>query len=162
MNQSGVQAGGTSDGRGFILRSLANPNSDLKQLVSPPPPPPYAWTYGGHWSWGSARPDVLNPVVGSYYRDPDTRAWGLCDEEVVGIRTDGKESTVWRFAHNRSDFGQGKNFWDCPHGNLSPDGRRFIFTSNWEKTLGKNSKGETRQDVFLVELKLAKTAEAKN
>ncbi len=152
VNQSGIQVAGTSDGRGFTLRSLATPNDNLKQLVQPAPPPPYAWTYGGHWSWGSARPDRLNPVVGSFYRDPDTRAWGLWDDEIVAIRTDGVASTVWRFAHHRSVF-DGKNFWDTPRGNLSPDGRWFIFTANWEKTLGRTPRGEPRQDVFLVGLK---------
>ena len=79
VNQSGIAAPGLSDGRGFMLRSLATPNTNLKQLISPPPTPPYAWTYGGHWSWASARPNVLNPVVGTFYRDPDQRAWGLWD-----------------------------------------------------------------------------------
>ncbi len=154
VNQAGIQTAGTSDGRGFVLRSLAAPNSDLRQLISPPPSPPYAWTYGGHWSWGSARPGVLNPVVGSFYRDPDKRAWGLWDEEVVAVRTDGQASTVWRLAHHRSVF-DGRNFWDAPRGNLSPDGRWFIFTSNWEKTLGKNPRGTPREDVFLLGLKVA-------
>jgi hypothetical protein len=154
INQSGVDVAGTSDGRGFMLRSLDNPNGNLRQLISPPPSKPYGWSYGGHWSWGSARPDVLNPIVGTFYREPDKRAWGLWDDEIVGVRADGKESKVWRFAHHRTVF-DGKNFWDCPRGNLSPDGRWFIFTSNWEKTLGKDSHGVARQDVFLVGLKVA-------
>ena len=154
VNQSGLLVPGTSDGRGFILRSLDDPNDHLRQLIAPPPSPPYAWTYGGHWSWASARPGVLNPVVGTFYRDPDSRAWGLWDDEVVAVRTDGTASTVWRFAHHRTVF-DGKNFWDCPRGNLSPDGRWFLFTSNWEKTLGPNPSGQARQDVFLVALKTA-------
>ncbi len=153
VNQSGVAVPGTTDGRGFCLRDLATPNQNLRQLIDPPPSPPYAWTYGGHWSWASARPDVLNPVVGTFYRDPDKRGWGLWDDEVVGVRTDGQASTVWRFAHHRTVF-DGSNFWDCPRGNLSPDGRWFIFTSNWEKTLGRTPGGQARQDVLLVGLKI--------
>ncbi|MBI5388415.1 MAG: hypothetical protein HZA90_27435 [Verrucomicrobia bacterium] len=154
VNQSGILVPRSSDGRGFILRPLATPNENLRQLINPPPSPPYAWSYGGHWSWASARPDVLNPVVGTFYRDPDKRAWGLWDDEVVAVRTEAGASTVWRFAHHRTVF-DGKNFWDCPRGNLSPDGRWFIFTSNWEKTLGTTPNGQARQDVFLVALKVA-------
>ena len=119
--------------------------------IDPPPSPPYARTYGGHWSWANVRPDVLNPVVGSFYRDLDTRPRGLWDGEIVAVRTDGKASTVWRFAYHRSVF-DGKDFWDCPRGNVSPDGRAFIFTSNWGKSLGKTGGGAARQDVFLVVL----------
>ena len=40
--------------------------------------------------------------------------------------------------------------------NVSPDGRWALFTSNWEKTLGTDPRGESssthRQDVFVVEL----------
>jgi len=68
VNQSGIKVPGTSDGRGFILRSLDAPNDHLRQSIDPPPSPPsppYAWTYGGQRSWASARPDMLNPVVGT-------------------------------------------------------------------------------------------------
>jgi hypothetical protein len=40
-----------------------------------------------------------------------------------------------------------------PRPNVSPDGRRVIFTSNWEKTLGIDPGTNTfRQDVFLLAL----------
>ena len=72
----------------------------------------------------------------------------------MGVRTDGAASTVWHFCHHRTVF-DGKNFWDCPRGNLSPDGRWYIFTTNWEKTLGQTRRGEARLDVFLVSLPMA-------
>jgi hypothetical protein len=44
------------------------------------------------------------------------------------------------------------NFWDTPRGNVSQDGRFFMFTSNWEETLGKDRFGRFREDVFIVKL----------
>jgi hypothetical protein len=51
-------------------------------------------------------------------------------------------------AHHRSLYERG-GFWDTPRGNVSPDGRYFIFTSNWERSLGDRAR-----DVFLLELPL--------
>jgi len=44
------------------------------------------------------------------------------------------------------------SFWDTPRGNVSQDGRFFMFTSNWDSTLGKDQSGQPRQDVFIVRL----------
>ena len=118
-----------------------------------------------HASWHNAQPDRLVPFVDANYRygtNPSTwRAW---DEEVFAVQTDGAGggATVWRFAHHRStvaDDGDPSriSFWYTPRANVSPDGHFALFTSNWEKTLGTDPRGEAggayRQDVFLVELK---------
>jgi hypothetical protein len=71
------------------------------------------------------------------------------EDEIIAVRTDGVP-TVWRFAHHRSVYAG--NFWDTPRGNVSQDGRFFMFTSNWEKTLGVEKSGNIRRDVFIVEL----------
>jgi hypothetical protein len=47
------------------------------------------------------------------------------EDEILAVRTDGVP-TVWRFAHHRSVY-EG-SFWDSPRGNVSPDGRFFLFT----------------------------------
>jgi hypothetical protein len=44
------------------------------------------------------------------------------------------------------------NFWDTPRGNVSQDGMFFMFTSNWEDSVGKDRAGRFRQDVFIVKL----------
>jgi hypothetical protein len=65
---------------------------------------------------------------------------------------------VWRFAHHRSNVNSDSDpsslyFWYEPIANISPDGRWVLFTSNWEKTLGRDSSEPTyRQDVFIVAL----------
>ena len=82
--------------------------------------------------------------------------WG---DEVVAVATDGSKQ-VWRFAHHRSTvYGRGTegiaskyNFWDSPRGNVSQDGRFYMLTSNWEETVGKDSQGRFREDVFIVRL----------
>ena len=113
--------------------------------------------YGGreeHSSWNNARPDAAAPVFVSIARHADAKnplqPW---DDEIVAISTDPKHPAVWRFAHHRSRYAG--YFWDDPRGNVSPDGRYFLFTSNWENTLGTSPDNKPRQDVFIVELPLA-------
>jgi outer membrane protein assembly factor BamB len=69
------------------------------------------------------------------------------------VETDGKASRVWRFAHTYSTAKNG--FWSTPRGNVSQDGRFFIFTSDWEDQLDERprDKRDHRVDVFIVELR---------
>jgi len=82
------------------------------------------------------------------------------------VATDGS-GKVWRFAQHRSTVHirgetreesqrSGYNFWDAPRGNVSQDGRFYMFTSNWEETLGKDSQGRAREDVFVVKLEASR------
>ena len=115
-----------------------------------------------HTSWSNARPDALVPVISSTYRwgaglTAPLRAW---DDEIIGIDLNGGlgGGPVYRFAHHRSDVRSDTDpsslyFWYEPIANVSPDGRWVIFTTNWEKTLGKDAaEGTFRQDVFMVHL----------
>jgi len=114
-----------------------------------------------HTSWSNARPDALVPVISSTYRyaglTAPLRAW---DDEIIGLDVNNGAGggPVYRFAHHRSDIRDDNNpasayFWYEPIANVSPDGRFVIFTTNWEKTLGKDSsEGTFRQDVFMVQL----------
>jgi hypothetical protein len=113
-----------------------------------------------HTSWNNAQPSALVPVISSTYRYGDfTAAWRAWDDEIIGIdTTGGVGGLVYRFAHHRSDVRSDANplqpyFWYEPIANVSPDGKWVLFTSNWEKTLGRDSsEGTFRQDVFIVQL----------
>jgi hypothetical protein len=113
-----------------------------------------------HGSWNNAQPDALVPFISSTYRYGDNTApWRAWDEEIMAIDTAGGiGGIVWRFAHHRSLVASDDNptapyFWYQPIANVSPDGRWVLFTSNWEKTLGKDAAEPTfRQDVFIVAL----------
>jgi hypothetical protein len=146
-----VLPGHTWDGMQWLRRSLDLPNlGTATELISPTLSP----SGGGgdsHLSWNHARPDTLVPVVISTYRLPtDTAPWRAWDNEIIAVRTDGGVSTVWRFAHHRSRV---EGFWDMPRGNVSQDGRWFLFTSNWEGTLGMDETGSNlRDDAFVLEL----------
>ncbi|HUW58310.1 MAG TPA: hypothetical protein VMZ92_16865 [Planctomycetota bacterium] len=155
--------------RTLDAEGLRNP----KVLAPHPPGEPY-FAYDSHQSWNNAREGKHVPVLMSTYHplergDPKC-AWG---DEVIAVATDGSKR-VWRFAHHRSVVHmpardadgqramprdrtkmaatQPYNFWDTPRGNVSQDGRFFMFTSNWEDTLGKDRAGRFRQDVFIVKL----------
>ena len=114
--------------------------------------------YDSHFSWNNDDPDDSTPVCFSTYqpRNPGTPATPLTvsepwENEIDCAETDGRSSKVWRFAHT---YSTGKNgFWSTPRGNVSQDGRFFMFTSDWEDQLGKAPDGKYRTDVFVVELK---------
>jgi len=148
--------------RPWVLRTALDAKSvdNVKHLVEQPSGDPY-FAYDSHASWTNARPDAQAPVLVSSYHieesgDPKC-TWG---DEIIALATDGS-GKAWRFAHSRSTVhnrnqtpgaSKGYNFWDCPRGNVSQDGRFFMFTSNWEETLGKDGQGRVREDAFIVKL----------
>ncbi len=135
----------------WMMRAL-DP-ADLKfitRLVAPDPPKDFGGRYE-HSSWNNARPDSWAPVFVSVTRYADAKnPLGPWDDEIIAISTDPKRPRVFRFAMHRSK--PSGDFWDVPRGNVSPDGRFFMFTSNWEGTLGESRKGRSRRDVFVLEL----------
>ncbi|MCL2645373.1 MAG: hypothetical protein FWD61_00030 [Phycisphaerales bacterium] len=134
-------------------------------LTTHPPGERY-FAYDGHISWNNTRPDLKPPVVLSTYhieeRGDPKMAWG---DEILAIATDGSQK-VWRFCHHRSIYHapakpgekptRPTNFWDCPRGNVSQDGLFYMFTSNWQESLGKDSRDRFRTDVFIVKLEQKK------
>ena len=146
----------TWDGMQWQIRSLNDPFR-TSDLVNPLLQPKEVFI-SDHTTWNNARPDALVPVISSTFRYGDNTApWRAWDDEVIALDTAGGGLT-YRFAHHRSDARSDTDptityFWYQPIANVSPDGRFVIFTSNWEKTLGRDSReGTFRQDVFLVQL----------
>ena len=141
------------------MELLVRPLNDLSKvsvLVSDLPPT-QGW-YDKHLSWNNVNSSDTNPACFSNYRDdnPITPAAALTvvgtwENEIDCVEMDGKGSKIWRFAHH---FSTAKNgFWSTPRGNVSQDGHFYMFTSDWEDTLGKGPSGTYRTDVFIVELK---------
>jgi len=67
------------------------------------------------------------------------------------METDGKASTIWRFAHNRAAW-VNPYIQTQPLGNVSRDGRFFLFTSDWNGQLGVSADGTPDSAVFIVKL----------
>jgi len=114
--------------------------------------------YDLHLSWINDNPEDSNPACLSTYRpsNPSTPGTpldvaGPWENEILCVETDGKGSRLWRFAHTYSTAKNG--FYSQPRGNVSPDGRFYMFTSDWEGQLGKSPEGKYRTDVFIVELR---------
>jgi hypothetical protein len=172
-----VNATGYFDDMGIVIHPL----SDLSKwrLLIDPLPSPVEWTEDKHFSWSDANASDTMPVCGSLYIDANVRggngtqnvltnpllqihrAW---DREIFCLATTGP-SRVWRFAHDRATGTSNANarvntdFWATPKGNVSQDGKFYLFTSNWEWSLGNDpgtrgcpSAGRCRSDVFIVEL----------
>ncbi len=118
--------------------------------------------YDKHISWNNVDPEDSAPACLSTYRrdNPATpkvplTVKGPWENEIDCVETDGKKSQVWRFAHTYSTTQNG--FWSTPRGNVSRDGRFYMFTSDWEDQLGPAASGprdqKYRTDVFIVELR---------
>jgi hypothetical protein len=173
-----VNSTGYFDDMGIAIHPL----SDLRKwrLLVNPLPTPAEWTEDKHFSWSDANPADTMPVCGSLYVDAQVkggngtqdvrtnpllqihRAW---DREIVCLATSGP-SKIWRFAHDRATGTSNASaplntdFWATPRGNVSQDGKFYLFTSNWEWSLGNEpgsrgcpTSGTCRTDVFIVELK---------
>jgi cell division septation protein DedD len=131
------------DAAQWQLRSLANPTS-TQDLINPVVTPQEV-NASDHSSWNNAQPGALVPFISGFFRSSsDTSNWRPWDGEIVAVQTGGGGTTVWRFAHHRSNV---SSFWDMPRPNVSQDGRWAIFTSNWEGAVGSG-----RDDVFMVSL----------
>lgn len=118
---------------------------------------PLPW-YDSHFSWNNVDPNDSTPACFATYRgvNPDVPGaplyvTGPWENEIDCVETDGKDSTVWRFAHTYSTAKNG--FWSTPRGNVSQDGRFYMFTSDWQDQLGRTENGKYRSDVFIVELR---------
>ena len=141
----------------FVIRPLGDLKS-ITHIVEPLPerPTPSNW-YDYHLSWNYIRPQDNTPACFSTYRSDNPAGKGLAprvlgpwENEIDCVETDGRASTIWRFAHTYSTARNG--FWSSPRGNVSQDGRFYMFTSDWEDELGR-ARQQYRTDVFIVQLR---------
>jgi hypothetical protein len=133
-----------------VKRPLNN-LSKITQLFYPIPSPP-DWGQPTHFTWSNVDANDSTPVCGSNYNyEGDTTIDQPFAGEIFCIETDGRASTVWRFAHNRAKW-IAPFFNTQPLGNVSRDGRFFLFTSDWDGQLGSASDGMPDSAVFVVKL----------
>jgi len=127
--------------------------SDLTQVIQLVWPVAFRWGVTQHFSWTNVTATDSVPVCLSTYEYEDNQAEMIepYQGEIDCVETDGLQSTVWRFAHNRATFVEGV-FHSQPLGSVSRDGRFFAFQSNWDEQLGYLSNGEPRADVWIVKL----------
>lgn len=102
-----------------------------------------------HLTWAGGR-TVISAVFKEGARSI-TDPWGPLDGELVAIDLDTGQIT--RVAHHQSkvtDANGVSTYWAMPKPCASPDGKSVLFTSDWQGTLGMDSNGQPRQDVFLL------------
>jgi hypothetical protein len=145
-----INSPGIVGGMQVEKRPLSN-LSQFAQLVYPLPSPGY-WGQPQHFTWGDVDANDSAPICGSTYSyDGDTEIDQPYAGEIFCVETDGLSSTVWRFAHNRAVYIE-PYFNTQPLGNVSRDGRFFIFTSDWDAQLGVEPDGRPVSHVFIVSL----------
>jgi hypothetical protein len=150
-----VNAAVMLDGFQIVKRPLY----DLEQTTELNMPlRPHNWGQNIHLTWANANVSDSTPVCASSYLPRDGgKITKPFEGEIFCVETDGHSSTIWRFAHNRAiseedDDRPGYYFNTQPLGNVSTDGRFFLFTSDWDGQLGTQSDGTPRSDVWIVKL----------
>jgi hypothetical protein len=129
------------------LRNLAQ----VTQLVYPLPPP-HHWGQPQHFTWSNVDVKDGTPVCGSTYSyDGDPTIDQPFAGEIFCVGTDGRASTIWRFAHDRATY-IAPFFHTQPLGSISRDGHFYLFISDWDARLGMGTDGTPRSDVFIVKL----------
>lgn len=134
------------------MQVVKRPLRDISQIAQLVWPISYVWEEEQMFTWNNVDINDSTPVCAtthSYDGDP-TIAEAFAGE-ILCVATNGLPSTVWRFAHNRATYIP-PYFQTQPMGNISRDGRFFMFTSNWDTQLGLGVDGQPRSDVFIVKL----------
>jgi hypothetical protein len=149
-NSTYVNAAGKVDQMNIVIRPAGN-LADFSYLVYPLEPP-YHFGQEKHFAWANGYYNDALPICASNYNfDGNPLINAAYDGEIFCIETDGIASTVWRFGHNRALW-IAPNFNTQPLGNVTIDGRWFLFTSGWDSQLGNDSAGLPRSDVWIVKL----------
>lgn len=172
-----INHGGPGSNTSVLIRPLSDLSKTTQLIPSDVPVPASMDT---HWSWNNADPADTAPVCGAFSRssfklqgdgtrNPATnpvlsvrQAW---DREIVCLATSGPPK-AWRFAHHHAtgacnaNAKDGSCFGAIAIGNVSQDGKFFLFSSDWDWSLGSDphapgcpSSGRCRVDTFIVELK---------
>jgi hypothetical protein len=172
-----INAGGPGGNASLLMRPTSNLGR-VTQLLSSEITVPMSMD--SHWSWNNTDPSDSAPVCGAYSRssfklqgdgtrntstNPLLAVRQAFDREIVCVATAGTP-TVWRFAHHHATGAcnarakDGSCFNAIAIGNVSQDGKFFLFSSDWDWSLGSDphapgcpSSGRCRVDTFIVELK---------
>jgi hypothetical protein len=148
-------AGGSQESYNWAVSDFATPTVSTP-LISPLPTPLDS-NVSASVSWMNAVAGASAPLIVETMRRPaDTGPLREWDDELIAVRTDGVQSTVWRFAHNFNAYTgtiYSDNFYYLFIPRVSQNGMFAIIDSNWMQSLGTDSTGQPRTDVFIVELK---------
>lgn len=144
-----VGRGDATDDWNMVKRPLNDP-TQITPLVWPLPPG--LWGQEKHFTWNNDNPKDTMPLCGSvftyYSEDVVKRPY---DGEIFCLRTDGLVSTIWRFAHHRSNVDEDV-FNSQPTVSISRDGHYLLFNSNWDEHLGMLRNGNARADIWIAKL----------
>jgi hypothetical protein len=149
VGYDGIVNGPAITGDMQVAKRPLNNIGQISQLVWPVL---FDWGQAQNFTWSNVDVDDSAPVCGSTHSyDGDTTIDQPFAGEIFCVETDGLASTVWRFAHDRATY-IAPFFQTQPLGDVSLDGRFFLFTSNWDAQLGTGTDGTPLSDVFIVKL----------
>ena len=153
----GYSGGGDGNyANSFILHKLDTVDLNAAVQLNPNA---NGWYFGSHFSWSnSSAAQPLAPLFDNTLVDdgnpPGQSPW---QKEIIAVCTSCSAFTVWRFADNHMEYNtsdpRDDSFWDQSRGNVSQDGRYYLFDSNWDYGLGTDSSTSLpRHDLFIVDL----------
>ena len=134
------------------MQTAIRPLGDIEDITQLVGQVPFDWEQEQLFTWNDVNTHDNTPVCASNHNyEGDSTIDEPWAAEIFCIETDGVASTVWRFAHNRALYVE-PYFQTQPLGNVSRDGRFFMFTSTWDGQLGNGADGTPLSDVFIVHL----------
>jgi hypothetical protein len=136
----------------FDFTALGGPGTDM---LSPPRTPiDTGVAVSVAWSNVSTAPNA--PFIVESLRTPtNTNPWNTWDNEIIAVEQ-AATPRIWRFAHTFNTYNgptASDDFYYLFIPRVSQDGRFVLFDSNWNASLGTNTKtGQPRTDMFIAAL----------
>lgn len=134
---------------------FASPSSPWSALI-----PTQAYCGTGTYTSGDDHPSSSNdissednyPVFTSTIYEPYGGTPSYAWQNEILASSQANLGTTWRFGASYSTGNS--SFFDCQNdiGTVSPNGKWFLFTSDWGNTLGTDANGKNRCDVFAMKL----------
>ena len=169
INQDSI---GAYDAFQYVIRTVTNPDPTARNVINPLLSPQETYM-ADHSCSNDAKVGIILVFTSSTYRYNDangwpytytsspqnTTPWRACDGEVVQVNTNAllNPTPIRRICHNRaladSQTQNANGFPNQPLLNVSPNGKWALFQSNWDGTLGTDTRdGFWRRDVFITYL----------
>ncbi len=150
-----IHNGAGAESYDWAVSDYATPTTTTP-LINPLPMPLDS-NASSDMSWENAIAGTSVPLIVETMRRPaDVGPWREWDNELVAVRTDGVQTTVWRFAHHFNSYAgtiYSDNFYYLYKPRVSQDGHSRSSTRTGCRRWAPTATGNPRTDAFIVELK---------
>lgn len=137
----------------FDFTSLSGPGTEMISPLRTPNESGVAVSVA--WSNAATAPNA--PFIVESLRSPtNTNPWNAWDDEIIAVEQAPTAPRIWRFAHTFNTYTgptASDDFYYLFIPRVSQDGQFVLFDSNWNASLGTNTKTNLpRTDMFIAAL----------